>query len=193
MDKKKRFLVILAAGLIFFIAGNLFAATKALTINTYYPIPYGRYGSVYVKEFAEGRDVSDGADKINSGAPVSWRVNGLNADLLDGFSAEEIVLKKNYIDTGWFGLNECCYTQAYASVFDEDYTGPLDPSGEFYLNCPSGYYVSSILHWQAEVSVVAVDPFIVQCCKLPTLNKSWDAAQLDLADLLCITDIDDTH
>ena len=173
MRVKKIILVIFLVVSTMVVVGSLFAATKELEVTTYYPIPYGQYQEVHINKFGEGHDTTRAA---STGEAVDWRVDGLNADFLDYYTAGDFVYQPYYDDRWPYAYTDCCYTNAFA-VGAGCFEQALDPDGIFYPHCPSGYYVSSILHYGFTVVSVPYDPFLVRCCKLPTANideePSW--------------------
>ena len=141
-------------------------ADQEVKINTYYPDPYARYGTIEVLDFAEGDDTSPNP---SSGVNPDWRVDGLNVDYLDGYSAEDFVYKHSF--DNWL-TTECCW--ALASEWAGVFTGVFSP------HCPSGYFVSTIFR----DSVDAAQVFFLECCKFATIDTpapGWLPTICDLA------------
>ncbi len=86
--------------MMFFSVVKVFALEREITITTYYPTPYGEYTRTDIQTI-QGRSgsigkVFDYGDFTDP--PADWRVEGLNVDFLDGFSAEEFLLNANKSD-----------------------------------------------------------------------------------------------
>ncbi|MDP8259712.1 MAG: hypothetical protein P9L96_01705 [Candidatus Gygaella obscura] len=143
------------------------AVDREIKITTYYPTPYGEYLQMDIQTIKGRSGVTKEAFQPEYlWTEADWRVEGLNVDFLDGYSAEEIFLDPVKYSSGW---EDCRFVNNLVDLPYNWFDGDMNDIDISDMGCSEpDEYVNGINIFSVGIDGVDITTSTVTCCRIKT-------------------------